>query len=661
MPEPGQKIGDFELIAEIGRGAVGTVWRATQLSLARTVAVKFLATSSHRDEAWVERFRSEAAESAKLSHPSILPVHAFGQTEDGQLWFAMELVDGEDLGERLTRDGALPPHEAARLARDAARALAHAHEQGVIHRDVKPANMMLRKDGRLAVTDFGLAKSLESGALTTTGLLIGTPYYMSPEAVEGDRNKIGPLTDVYGLGATLYELLVGRPPFMAENAVALIRMICDEEPTPPREFNKEIPAVLEAITLKAMAKKPENRFASAKEFSEALDVYLGETMPSTLGAISEIPIPARRRRIVPWLAAGVLVLGAIAGILLLALRETGQDLEETKEQLDEAKEDQRITEVMAFYKDFAEASWSIIRAFVNEDLADEPSPAYLEQWTDVEPARLAIEATPEDAKIAVLHLPGDGAYGTWKPTEADADIPPGLYRIHVSAENHQTQIVTALLRPGANETIRVQLLRPLAGRPPTIRFRSLLLPKQQDDGSLYGPLVRAGSDVDIAIDPVLVEEYEAFLNGLEQAERRRFMQTGPNGRRGGRRPSPENARLPVVGVPRGGANAYARAAEARLPTRKEMLLVLGIATRGDLVAKHFTPEKQAEWSQLVAAQEGLRAMRTHTCWVRGDKNMLSPMSMRLIRRQHLLSKGRLPEGSGLPRPAAGIRLAFDAR
>src|SRR5438093_11627 len=240
---------------------MGVVYEARQRSLGRRVAVKVLAPAAAGDPVWVERFHTEASAAARLSHPGILPVYAVG--DDGTVpWFAMEFVEGKDVSEVVAGGGPLDPREAARIVRDAALALDHAHLQGVVHRDVKPGNLMVRNDGRVVVTDFGLAKHVGSGSLTTTGSLVGTPYYMSPEQAIGDRLGTGPKTDVYGLGASLYEMLVGRPPFEAENAVALLRMIAEKEPPPISKRRPGVPRDLETVVLAAMEKSPERRYAS---------------------------------------------------------------------------------------------------------------------------------------------------------------------------------------------------------------------------------------------------------------------------------------------------------------------------------------------------------------------------------------------------------------
>jgi formylglycine-generating enzyme required for sulfatase activity/predicted Ser/Thr protein kinase len=334
---PGDVLGDFEILREVGRGAMGVVYEARQRSLTRNVAVKVLAPAAAGDPVWVERFRVEATAAARLSHPGILPVYAVG-AGDGLPWFAMEFVEGRDLSDVVYEGGALPPREAARIVRDAALALDHAHVEGVLHRDVKPGNLMLRKDGRVVVMDFGLAKNVASGTLTATGSLVGTPYYMSPEATIGEKDTVGPKADVYGLGATLYELVTGKPPFQAENAAALLVMISSKDPLPPSHVRDDVPRDLETIVLAAMEKRPDARYASCKAMADDLDRFLRDEPISR-----RRPGPIERLRRLVHKNRAAAAIAAASGVLLLG----GAVLFRTKISAKEAELDDRIAEALA--------------------------------------------------------------------------------------------------------------------------------------------------------------------------------------------------------------------------------------------------------------------------------------------------------------------------
>jgi hypothetical protein len=266
-------VGDYELIREIARGGMGVVFQARQISLNRPVALKMILASELADEVDVKRFYAGAEAAASLDHPNIVPIYEVGQHE-GQHYFSMGLVEGRSLAQQLA-DGPLPPDQAAALMAEVARAIEHAHSRGVIHRDLKPGNILLDLDGRPHITDFGLAKKLESGSeLTASGQVMGTPSYMSPEQARGDRAEVGTAADVYAMGATLYALLTGRPPFQSATAMETLLQVVGEKPVPPRRLNAAIPRDLETICLKCLEKAPQKRYASARALARDLERYL---------------------------------------------------------------------------------------------------------------------------------------------------------------------------------------------------------------------------------------------------------------------------------------------------------------------------------------------------------------------------------------------------
>jgi eukaryotic-like serine/threonine-protein kinase len=276
---------DYELLEELGRGGMGVVFRARQKSLDRIVALKIVVAGSAATRADLARFRGEAETAAQLNHPHIVPVYDVGQHNDLP-YFTMRYVPGTTLAERLA-DGPLPGREAARLLAPVARAIAKAHQQGVLHRDLKPSNILIDAESRPYVSDFGLAKRLvpESGEdartqlygpLTQTGAILGTPGYMSPEQAAGSRGVIGVGTDIYSLGAVLYAMLTGRPPFQAASPVDTVLMILEQDPVSPQLLNPRVDRDLEMIALKCLQKPTELRYQSADELADDLDAYLAD-------------------------------------------------------------------------------------------------------------------------------------------------------------------------------------------------------------------------------------------------------------------------------------------------------------------------------------------------------------------------------------------------
>lgn len=257
----------YAIEAELGRGAMGVVYCARDRVLDRTVALKELPAHLTDNPQLVERFRREARALARLSHPHIVQVHDL--VESGrQLWMAMELVTGGSLEQELERQGRLPVDRSLELAQQMSEALAHAHEQGVIHRDFKPANVMLDRTGKAKVTDFGLAKLSLAPGLTQAGAVMGSPSYMSPEQATG--GEADARADIYALGAATYEMLTGAPPFTGNDVTSVLMQHITTPPAPLREKGVELPAPFEALLLSMLEKKPEQRPASMQEIAERL-------------------------------------------------------------------------------------------------------------------------------------------------------------------------------------------------------------------------------------------------------------------------------------------------------------------------------------------------------------------------------------------------------
>jgi WD40 repeat protein/predicted Ser/Thr protein kinase len=276
----GHRLGDYELLEEIARGGVGAVYRARQVSLKRIVALKVLLAGEFADPKSIKRFRREAEAAASLNHPNIVSIYEVG-AERGQPYFSMELIEGRDLAE-MTREKPLGANEAAQVLKSIAEAVQFAHEKGLLHRDLKPSNVLIDSRGQPHVTDFGLAKrfsasleeKLPSQNLTISGQLLGTPNYMPPEQADPKRGDISPASDVYSLGALLYQLLTSRAPFMAATLPQTLRLVEQAHPVSPHLLNPGVPQDLETICFKCLEKDPRRRYQSARELAEELGRFL---------------------------------------------------------------------------------------------------------------------------------------------------------------------------------------------------------------------------------------------------------------------------------------------------------------------------------------------------------------------------------------------------
>src|SRR5438132_7574045 len=265
--------GDYELLEQIGRGGQGVVFRARQKSLNRIVALKVIGLGHWATKAHLKRFRLEAEAAASLEHPGIVPIHDVGE-RDGSCYFSMKFIEGGQLDEVARRE-AMPIRRAVELIAKVARIVHYAHEHGILHRDIKPGNILLDRNGEPHLTDFGLARLVEADS-TVTGTLevLGTPSYMAPEQAAGNNAAVSSNTDVYGLGAVLYQLLTGQPPFAGGTTYETIRLLLDTEPRPPRLLNPKVDRDLSTICLKCLEKDPKRRYPSALSLAEDLEHWL---------------------------------------------------------------------------------------------------------------------------------------------------------------------------------------------------------------------------------------------------------------------------------------------------------------------------------------------------------------------------------------------------
>lgn len=302
-----RRLGRYVLLEEIGSGSFGTVHKALDSELRRTVALKV----PHRVGLTDGRFLREARSAAALRHPGIVAVYDAGRV-DGIWYLVSEFVAGQTLAQRL-KAGRPSFRQAAQWVADLADALAHAHRHGVIHRDVKPSNILLDSEGQPRLTDFGLARrDVSDGTATEEGQILGTPAYMAPEQARGEVNRIDARTDVYGLDTVLYELLTRELPFHGNNRM-LLRQVLEEEPRPPRRVNDEVPRDLETVCLKAMAKEPADRYSAAAEFADDLRRFLqGQPVRARpVGPVGRLLRWGRRRPAMAGLSAALLLVAAV--------------------------------------------------------------------------------------------------------------------------------------------------------------------------------------------------------------------------------------------------------------------------------------------------------------------------------------------------------------
>ncbi|HEY6722608.1 MAG TPA: protein kinase [Polyangiaceae bacterium] len=309
------KVDGYEIEAELGRGGMGVVYKAVQIKLGRPVALKMI-LAQHAQGEERERFASEGEAVARFQHPNIVQIYEVGEAE-GRPYFSLEYVEGGSLEDKF---GGKPMawKPAAELLVILSHAMQAAHARGIVHRDLKPANILLSKDGTPKVTDFGIAKRLDAIKQTQTGKILGTPCYMAPEQALGRSDQVGPATDIYALGAILYDALTGRPPFEADNTLDTLMQAVVREPIPPRELQPKIPRDLDVICLKCLEKKPEKRYASAQELADDLERLLRNEpiLARPIGTLERCERWARRH------PAWAMLMG-VSGLALLGLAATG--------------------------------------------------------------------------------------------------------------------------------------------------------------------------------------------------------------------------------------------------------------------------------------------------------------------------------------------------
>jgi eukaryotic-like serine/threonine-protein kinase len=324
---PPQRIGRFSIIKVLGRGGMGTVYLTRDARDKREVALKVIPAGPDADPTDLARFRTEAEAVARLDHPNIVKLYEVGEV-DHFAFLAMEYVDGGSLYRRIKQRGALPPVEAAQLVEQIARATHFAHMHGVIHRDLKPSNILMQNPhaqsnrprtgdselGTPKLADFGLAKQLDKSLrLTQTGIAVGTPHYMSPEQARGQADQVGPSADIHALGAILYELLVGYPPFGGGTPLETMQQVVDKKPVPPSQLRSGMPSDLEAICLMCLEKSPAKRYRTAEALADDLKAFLASRGPRQPDdpSITVQAVERNKRSLIPLVVAGLLLLALV--------------------------------------------------------------------------------------------------------------------------------------------------------------------------------------------------------------------------------------------------------------------------------------------------------------------------------------------------------------
>ncbi len=489
--EPNVQIGDFRIEKRLGTGGMGIVYQAVQVSLNRRVALKVLPPGLIlNQETAVERFHREAQAAAKLHHTNIVAIYAEGE-ENGTCYYAMEMIEGQSLDQiiddfraakgdksapedfismengvtcdepespeavksntqttlSLSRGGSLQRHfdTIARLIADVADALDYAHSKGIIHRDVKPSNLMLGKDGRLSLMDFGVARMLEDQGITITGSFIGTPHYMSPEQIRGGGNKLNHRTDIYSLGVTLYELLTLKLPFAGDNQEQIITQILGREPHRPRQLDDRIPVDLDTICCKAIEKDSNRRYQTAGEFAEDLRRYINRytIRAKRSGPIDKIGKFVRRHKVPVAMAAGIVLVSTIAGMATWKYFTSRWAQERVIPEI------RSLVDKGNYFEAFELARKA--ERFARGD----PSLAAL--WPEFSDT-MSIDTTPTGAKIYIKRY--SSPRGKWKrlgktPT-SQIRLARGLYRWKLTKPDYATVEVR---RPTSNRTVNFQLYK----------------------------------------------------------------------------------------------------------------------------------------------------------------------------------------------------------
>src|SRR5881398_2801217 len=455
---------EYEILEELGRGGMAIVFRAREKQLERDVAIKVLPFSLAFDKEFVERFQREARTSAKLEHPGIIPIYRVGKS-GRVIYFVMKFLRGKPLSSVLAARGTLPPSEIRMTLLQVARALAYAHKGGIVHRDIKPDNIMFDEHGQAVVTDFGIAKAASGGKLTGTGMSIGTPHYMSPE--QARAQSLDGRSDLYSLGVVAFQCLVGHVPFDGEDSFSIgYKHIMDEIPTPPRETYDQ--RTLFEITKRMMSKSPDDRFQTADDLVQALEAGGGfaavglasaatKAIPSLAGArlagAPTTPLPRvpgkpaehHKRSVGAGIALWVMVLAIGLGAPGLYAYKKGLLFFARAAPADSASGRDTLAQRLLSDTGVPPAIDTAAQAATTTPHADTARTRAVPPGTL---GRLTLQGLPSGARVTLNGMPFRGLQG---------DVPPGTYRLAVRASGFEPYDRQVVITPGAPSTVRIEL------------------------------------------------------------------------------------------------------------------------------------------------------------------------------------------------------------
>jgi serine/threonine protein kinase len=400
----GSIVGQYELLDEIARGAMGVVYRARHQTLGRMAAVKMILDADAVSSDVRERFETEARAAATLNHPGIVALFESGHW-NGYPYFAMAYVDGESLLQRL-RNGPMTPKQAAEMIACVSEAMAHAHARQIIHRDLKPANILIDSSGKPHITDFGVCKDLASSSnLTTAGEMVGTPHYMPPEQAGMANVPLGPAADVYSLGAVLFAMLTGRPPFLAATPIEVVSQVLTQDPVSPRALNSSVPIELSVITMKCLRKNPVQRYADAGELAADVNRFLSgqPILAKPPSMFDRLGLLLQRHVFFASVSSSVaLAMLALTFFVFVSLMKSRRDLAETQEQLQlvqtQLNGERLVTSrFLRRQSDSENNRATIINNYELERLTDA-----IEQFSESNP-ELALQLTIETARFSIAN------------------------------------------------------------------------------------------------------------------------------------------------------------------------------------------------------------------------------------------------------------------